>query len=364
MQMKKVAGAVLAVVVLLSMALVGCGPEEVAPPPPAAPPPAAPPPQTAPPPPPPHEEVTLECYAGVLGTGPYMIGLALADLLREKHPWLRIDVGETKGVVPTIKTLDGLPPERRAKSFAANGAHTHLTMAWAGVPPYERAYTDLRTFGSDAGDGYAFGTFDQNIKGPQDMIGKKLASNPVRMAPVIFAMAALEAWGIKDKIDISYHNPPDLKDQLITGLADIVYPVNPIITRGGGYTASPHVAEMLATRQVYWIGFTQEDVDKINDMNVWDTSLLDFPKGALGGNDPPEDVGLITFTSNFYCWDTMEEEYVYEMVKFIIENEEEMSRRAGNLRFDGEFVSTLAPGLPEEILHPGALRYFKEAGLR
>ncbi len=346
MRIAKVAGASLAVVLLLSVGLVGCGPQEA--------------------PPPIHEKVNLEFYGGVLGTAPYVVSIAVSDLLRERHPWLRGEVVETLGSVDTINSMGKLSPERKSRSFAFNGAHTHLSRAIQGLPPYKRAFTELRVAGGVTSINlFGFGTFDPEIKTPQDFVGKKLATNPVFMAPVALAVSALtDAWGIYDQIEISYHTPTALRDTLVTGLADFIYPANALIARGGTFMAPPHTIDAMATRQLYWIGFTQEDVDKINAANPWKTRLVRLPKGALGGNNPPEDVDLLSFHSNLFCFDIVDPEVVYELVRFIIENEDEMSRRTGNLPFDGQSVAQLPPGISEDVMHPGALRYFKEQGLR
>ena len=119
----------------------------------------------------------------------------------------------------------------------------------------------------------------------------------------------------------------------------------------------------MATRQAYWIGVTQEEVDKINAIKPWDTSILRLPKGALGGNDPPDDVNLLSFRSGLFCFDSADPELVYELVKFIAENEEELSRRARGYTFDGATLARLAPGFTKDALHPGSLRYFEEQGL-
>ncbi len=119
----------------------------------------------------------------------------------------------------------------------------------------------------------------------------------------------------------------------------------------------------LSAKQTYWIPVTSEDINKINQKHPWKVVLMPVPKGLVGENAPPEDTGLITFIAAFTCWDTADEEMVYELVKFFDENAEEYTRRTLGRPIGGELMAAF-PGLTEQILHPGALRYYKEKGYK
>jgi len=293
-----------------------------------------------------------------------VISLAIAEELRESHPWLRASLLEGIGFGDTIIEMDALPPERKARAFACNGSQVHIKSAATGLPPYERAYTDIRLVGTVMEGTYGFGTYDQELTNPENLRGKKLASMSKFAGPYAIADALLrDAWGIVDDVDISYLKSDALNSALVTGIADFLFPMSISVARGGKFSPDPNTTEIMAARQTYIIGATQADVDKINAAHPWSVSLKELPKGILGENNPPETVNLVTFSTYMMGWETADPEVVYELTKFIAENEEALSSRARNMPLDIQSLARIAPG-DEDLVHPGALRYFEEQGYK
>jgi len=63
------------------------------------------------------------------------------------------------------------------------------------------------------------------------------------------------------------------------------------------------------------------------------------------------------------CWDTVDEEIVYELVKFINENCADWEHRTRHPG-DVESLADFSSGIMEADVHPGALRYYREKGIR
>ncbi len=344
MKMVKVIGTILTTVLLLSIAFVGCGPEE----------------------PPPHEEVTLEIYATPMGTPAYIIALGLSELLKERHPWLRASVLEG-GAEENIITTDELPPERRGRALIMQLHHSERFKAMNGWKPYTREYTDLKIVNGLINQGFTFWSFNPDIRSMQDLAGKKIAANPPPMAPMRIFDAVMDAWDLRDKVEVSGHRPTDLKDMLMTGVADVAYPTSCQQGKGGTFLVPPYMREAFATKPTYWVTPTQEDVDKINALysagkSAVETKLMEVPKGVVDGENPLHDTAVLLMPTSTMCWDTADPELIYEYVKFLAENADEFSKRGRNMRFSLEFMAS-SQGHTEALMHPGALRYYKEKGV-
>ncbi len=355
----------------LILVAAGCAPEEVAPPPvqapPVEPPPVQPPPVEPPPvqPPPvePHEIVNLEIYMSPAGTPIYVEGIALADMLNELHPWLNASPIETLGAVDTIATTSNLPPQRRKYAVQLNSPNIQLIAAWQGDEPFKRKYTDLKVLGKHTSAGFSFASYDPEIKTPQDLVGKRISSVPPFIPYGAIGIAMLkDAWGIFDEVTLSYHRPPAFKDVLTSGVADVLGSVMASISEGGSLRAAPYGLDFMGARQTYWINVTQEDIDKVNENYPWTAFLLVGPKGCLGEDYPPRDTGCIQTWTPITVWADMDDEIAYELLKFLVDNAKEWSKRTHE-EMTIEYLTDL-PGITEDSFHPGALRYYEEHGIK
>ncbi len=316
---------------------------------------------------PPREIVNLEFYpGGPIGTGAYEIGLAISAMLNDLHPWLKATVIESTGSTDAVHAADAPLPERRKNCFVICVPNPDAVKARLGIPPYKRKFEDLTWIATSTPVGFGFGTYNPEIRTPQDLIGKRLGVFPKGSALETLSDALLkDAWGIYDKVRLSPHSPMDFKDLMLTGVNDATFFVTIEPLAGGKWAMSSHCVLTLGVKQAYWIPVTREDIDRINQKHPWDAAWFLVPKGAAGKNAPPEDCGLISTLPSIMLWDTADEEIVYELVKFLDENAEEYTRRLqGRLMGKGSQMAKLPLGITEGIVHPGARRYYEEQGMR
>ncbi len=317
----------------------------------------------APKPTPEHEEVSIDIYGGWLGTPPYEIGIALSEMLYE-HPWLRATPLESLGSAGAVHTVEALPPERRNNALIATFGHLDLVLAWQGLPPYEREFTDLKIVAGVHEVCFGLYSYDPDIRTYEDLIGKRVANWMRGDAPEILTTALLrDGWDILDQVTGSHHAPPTYKDILITGVVDVI-PVSLAITREPGKFAVPAFnLDVMGVKQTYWVDISQEAIDRMNQANPWVTWRVVVPKGGAIENHPLEDAAMFGFKTILVAFDTVPEEIVYEMVKFLDENGAEYTRRMHDAPMDTAFMAKV-PGTTEEHFHPGAVRYFKEMGVK
>ncbi len=240
-----------------------------------------------------------------------------------------------------------------------------MGLAWSGNPPYQKKYTNLKLVATvSVANGWTFVTYDPTIKNPQDMIGKKVGVHPPAHDPYRLGYALLkDAWGIVDKVELSYHMSRDWKDLLVTGLLDVCFGGAVSRAPAGKWTSIGETPPIVLARDTYFMSVTEEDVRKINDANPWKTWLVKMPKDGAMENIPTADTNMLGWRTNMACWDTADEEVIYELVKFLDENSADYERR---MRLPGgaEAMALLGPGVTEADVHPGALRYYKEKGVK
>ncbi|MFC1967942.1 TAXI family TRAP transporter solute-binding subunit [Chloroflexota bacterium] len=312
-----------------------------------------------------HEIVNLEIQSSsAVGTPPYVKAMAITGMLNELHPWLRASALESLGSADAVHATDALRPERKKYVFIPNTTTVSQVEALMGLPPYKREFTDLKLLATVGSDSFSFVTYDPNIKSYKDLIGKRVGTLPKTMAPWPICEALLrDAWGILDQVKLSHHKPPDYKDIMTAGVVDAVYATAGSLLVGDKFGYPPYIMQVIAARKSYWVDVSPEDIDRVREKNPWPIAQRVIAKGALGEDKPPQDTGCAVFYSFMVAWDVADDEVTYELVKFLDENAEEWSRRTGGVPGGAEFMASF-PGMTEDEVHPAALRYYKEKGVK
>jgi len=307
--------------------------------------------------------VKMEMWSSPIGVSPYSSALAVSEMLKAKHPWLRLSPLQGRAFT-NINDQLALSPERRKYCMINSLIHTEYARARLGLKPWRRKLTDLKVVNVEFNNSMTLATYDSNIKTPKDLIGKKIGTFVKVAAPnAVFFALLRDAWGILDKVKLSYHRPMAMKDMLVTGTADAVFSLNCTELSGGKFGEAPFSSNVTGARKTSWINITPEDIAKINKKNPWKAELMLIPKDALGPGKPPKDTGLITMVMGMMAWQDTPDEITYELAKFMDENANAWSKRLRGARMDhGSMMAW--PGLTEDMVHPGALKYYKEKNIK
>lgn len=353
----------------------------VAPPTPTPAPEATP--TLAPPTPPTAaEEITLQFFSPAQPRTDAEIAVAyLADLFTKNHPYIHA-TWEYLPVPDSVHEADKLPPDVKKYTFVTFLPPTDFLTARAGGGPpqhkYNRAFTDL-LFAAHLGIrlGWTFLTRDPALAAdPKKLIGKTVGllhamDSPIWGSPQLLSNALLrDAWGIIDEVNVIEAPMLVAVSMLDQGTVDACFWGQSTDMSDGTFTLpGPYISAFQAT-QYYFIPVTQEDVDKINAANIWKISLLNVPKGSIivpGPPseivNPPEDITVPNFGGAWAPWEDTEEEVVYEMLRFINENADKIKADKIHLQVDPEGWAQW-PGLTRDMVHPGALRFYEEQGIK
>lgn len=120
----------------------------------------------------------------------------------------------------------------------------------------------------------------------------------------------------------------------------------------------PNITELAETSDIEILSIDDAALAELQPLGLEAATL---PGGTFRGQD--EDVQLIGFTTTLIASDEMSEEVAYQITKAVIEGADQLkSANASMSAFDPERAWTeAATGAVQ--LHPGAERYFREAGL-
>jgi hypothetical protein len=224
---------------------------------------------------------------------------------------------------------------------------------------------------------YAGGTFvtlDPNIKSIADLEGKKVALG--KITQTFWGIAADElleyGFGLVDgqNITIEWIGDTAGTTALSDGLVDAAFV--------GGYAGlgdpMPWVSrdaliQLAATAdKVYYLDCTVEGIKKMVEATGTPASVMPTPAGTLPKQD--KDISQIAFNGGYGCDKTLPEEVAYEYVKTLMEHRLKFGdyHAVGTNWIENQFFANFpwiaAYGLDlEEVVHPGAIRAYREAGV-
>ena len=210
-----------------------------------------------------------------------------------------------------------------------------------------------------------FVTLDPNIKTVKDFSGKRvgLGTTP-SAARVDMPKAGVLASGAKD-VRFSEHGFVDgvraLSDGLIDGLLSATFMRD---AKNLKFGPNPALGELMATKKVYFVSFDKAAYDAAHKefekkmIPPWYSYTV--PAGGVKGQTEPWVVqgGPITWS----CDVSMPEDVVYEIIRIMAAN------TAGFEKYHplGKTITpeNMAKLGDETVVHPGALKYYKEKGIK
>ena len=302
------------------------------------------------------ENIDIELL-GSSGTT-YQVAVGVADIISRVNNGYRMSATGTTNTAANMIAMKDKDPNRAIYmgSYAAFVQCAEGTVAFADYGPDDRGRI-ICTF-SYGNNGLV--TLDPNIKSLEDLDGKAVAWDAEAVHTEHFRKVC-EILGID--VDIRCLGFTDKYEALTDGLVDAVY---------GNFTGPTdtvmvpvtYLQEILLTNDAYPISFPADLQAQAAEMldATWPYTATVAAEGTIPDQPAFELYGSASVI--LCCYDEADEDMIYTFTKTLCENAEEI----GN--FDTSCIGLTAEkmveqldGIDESLIHPGALRYYKEAGL-
>lgn len=231
---------------------------------------------------------------------------------------------------------------------------TSMGMAAEGSPEfkgikYENVSAVLRLFDDPL---HILVAADSKIESIADLKGKKIGIATAGQLSETVALDALKVYGIDEKdVDLQRGTPSDhttlYKDGHIDAWLYIMMP------------PSSQAMDMAISKPSKMLSIEDGDVEKFEEIRKG-YSMSVIPAGTYKGID--YDVKCINTDVVLIVSDDKSEEEVYDMVKALVEGREAFGDALSSMKgVTPEQLAAIADGVK---IHPGALKYFKEQGLK
>jgi len=191
----------------------------------------------------------------------------------------------------------------------------------------------------------------QGINSIEELKGKRVSVGDVGSGCEFNARQILEAYGISfDDIVVNNLSFSDSATALKDGKIDAFFCV-----AGAPTTA---IVELATSNSIKVLEIDDEHADKLIASYPFYTKF-NVPGGAYKGVD--SDVQTVAVVATYIVSDKLDEKLVYDMTKALFENKEEIAKaHPKGAELDPKY-SVAGISIP---IHPGALKYYKEIGVK
>lgn len=282
-----------------------------------------------------------------LGSQGYIIIEALASTAN-KHVGFKNSSISTAGGAENMVLLD------QEEIDFGQATSSDLFNAYHGEKPFDKEIEFAQVFA------YGFWSLpilvleDSDIKTVEDLKGKRISVGTAGGASAAMIDNVFQEYGIEDEIRYEYLNPNESAAALGQGQVDAI-----ALWHMAGSLASASLQELALTHEFRPIPFDADILRRVsgNNEGIQTTTTL---KSAF--DFYTEDTLAPGITGMLVTSPDQDEEIVYELVKELYENTDQVQQIGKELayfRLDYA-VEGLVPQYP---VHPGAARYFKEVGV-
>lgn len=313
----------------------------------------------------PREPFELTISTLPAGFASYTLGVALAEQINKNSTWLKAIHIEGRGPAEHMKLLV-TKPERR-KNYLFFNTPWDLWEAEKQIGPYAKfpfKYDEFRFVSLSGIAGNGLCTLNSEIKTLRDLVGRRVIfdSSPGKGRELTYNGVLKEAGIPIEKIKYQYSAGKAAADTLRDGLIDVIYTGSVLKKLPNIHVNSPFIAELVATKNTYFISFDEEAVKAFKEKTGHPVDYMKLPPKMLG---PLQTDACITLIKPLgYCAHLdMPDHVIMEVSRVIYEN----AHRFEEYTPIGAIITkeTMASlSIPEKAYHPAAVKFFKEKGIK
>ncbi|MEX0732674.1 MAG: TAXI family TRAP transporter solute-binding subunit [Aquisalimonadaceae bacterium] len=295
------------------------------------------------------------------GSGSYVLGGALEEIVRDNHPSIRVSHSESPGFAFNLNQLDRDPPLR--KTMMVGTGRGVVDAAVRGQPPFEKELPPVKAIANYNLVGAWMVTFDDDIKTVADLRGRTVAlgRKPQINWTIQPELLMRVGWELGDSVNIEYMGLTDATQALLDGRVDaaVIGGYFPLINNE--MTMSPHTVEFMSANRdgMRHLPWGEEAVKRVVEETGMPLAPDTVPDDHVQQQDGPLEIYADTVSWAVHA--DFPEQAAYEITKLIIDNVEKFAE----FHALGKLMTpeALAYGWEPDEFHPGALRAYQEAGI-
>lgn len=290
------------------------------------------------------DDVFVRIGTSSVGGGFYLIGNTIAQLGTEKMK----DINFTAVTGGSIKNCINLGTKDVELGMVQSST---VNDAWNGTGTFKEPIKTLRYVTAIYPmPAHILVNLNADIKTIADFKGKKIDFGSVGQGIEVNTRELMSVYGLKDEdVTIERFGRSEVAESLKVGDSQAhIWTTN---------APNAQVTDMIRSGKVGLIGISPENIKKITeDFPHYAASVI--PGGAYEGFN--EDIPVIAAVGSLLTYEDMPDEVIYKITKMLYENTDFLRER---LNYFNDFKLENALAGMAVPLHPGAKKYYVEAGL-
>jgi TRAP transporter TAXI family solute receptor len=294
-------------------------------------------------------KTVIPIYTPGAGGTAYLIGGAMATVLNKYVPEVQMMVEAAGGTVAISKFLEE-KFEKKQPAFG-HGDSKLFHMAYTGQPPFTKAYTSLRaiTFQQGAGLNLVVPR-DSPIKSYYDLKGKRIGVGAAGSGTSQISVKLIEDHGITSAMyKVLYLGYNEVCEGIKDGSIDAGFVA--------GAFPIPALRQLAIEKDIRIVPVDAGVLKKVLEVNPYFYGDVLKP-GAYKGVSA--DTPILVFGATLETHMGLDTDLVYKITKTMFEHREELVTICPQLRDMTLKNAQMTITLP---FHPGAAKYYKEAGI-
>lgn len=288
----------------------------------------------------------LTMATGSTGGTYFPLGGAMAQVWSNQIDGLRVS---TQATGASVENLRLLAAEEVDLIMAVNGV---AAAAHAGEGDFAGEEHDITFIGNVYGEvNQIVARADAGISTIEDLAGKRIAIGPPGSGTEVFARTLLERAGIDPDSDIDSFSDTfgDAADRLRDGSIDASFAILAL--------PAGSIEEVATSTDLVLVSLEGDLLDQTLSEDPT-LSAIDVPTGTYANIDAPATV--VSNWATLYARSTLHEETAFELARVLYENNADIA--AAHAVGDQIQLDTALDARADIPLHPGAERFFEDAG--
>ncbi len=291
------------------------------------------------------QKIDLKLMTGPMGGSWYPLGGAIGEALQKGIPGVTVSVMPGGGVA----NVEAVEYGKCEIGFSNSSSAVDGLF---GRPPFKKKMESVKQLANLYAQYFQMVVLDTSpIKSPADFKGKIIATTPKGHTGTILTEQVLEVYGLsfKDVAKVHFVGYSDAVALMRDGHADIYSP--------GTTIPASSIIDLAADRKIRLIPLPDDKIKALQKINGGYLKRV-TPKGTYPGID--YDVPGVGYFAHLVVSAKLPDDLVYKITKVF----------ASNLPRFADVVKDMSGVTPKDLaldigipFHPGALKYYKEAGI-
>jgi len=291
------------------------------------------------------QKMDLKMMTGPMGGSWYPLGGAIAEALQKEIPGITVSVMPGGGVA-NVEAVEFGKCELgfSNSSSAVDGLN--------GRDPFKKKMENMRQLANLYAQYFQMVVVDTSkIKSPADLKGKIIATTQRGHTGTILTEQVLQVYGMsfKDMAKVHFVGYSDAVALMKDGHADIYTP--------GTTIPASSIIDLAADRKIRLLGLPDDKIAALQKINAGYIKRI-IPKGTYPGVD--YDVVAASYFAHLVVSAKLPDDLVYKITKTFSKNLPRFADVVKDMKGVTPKDLALDIGVP---FHPGALKYYKEAGV-